>query len=130
MSAHQQLWAATHTLASADIDGDHREFAKRLNLLLSSSDTDFPTQFQELISHTREHFLKEGNLMREAKYQERDMHESEHQRVLTELQELNRGIRRGRLGLVRAHVKEGLSEWFTTHMSKMDNPLLAHLKTQ
>jgi hemerythrin len=112
-----------------DIDGDHREFVIRLNALNSSSDTDFPSLFQELISHTREHFLTESNLMREEKYQERDMHESEHQRVLTELQELNRGIRRGRLGLVRAQVKDGLAEWFNTHLAKMDSALLTHLKT-
>jgi len=113
----------------SDKDGDHREFVKRLNALISSSDTDFPPLFQELISHTREHFLTESNLMREEKYQERDLHESEHQRVLTELQELNRGIRRGRLGLVRAQVKDGLAEWFNTHLAKMDNALLTHLKT-
>jgi hemerythrin-like metal-binding protein len=111
----------------SEIDGDHREFVMRLKTLISSSDTDFPPLFQELIVHTREHFLKEGNLMRAAKYQELTMHESEHQRVLTELQELNRGIRRGRLGLVRAHVKENLGVWFEKHLSMMDSTLMLHL---
>lgn len=115
------------TISISDIDGDHREFAMRLKTLISSSDTDFPPLFQELIVHTREHFLKEGNLMRAAKYQELTMHESEHQRVLTELQELNRGIRRGRLPLVRAHVTENLGIWFEKHQSAMDNTLMLHL---
>ena len=118
------------TLKLIELDSDHREFTMRLTTLISSSDEDFPSQFQALISHTREHFLKEGNMMREAKFQELDMHESEHQRVLTELQELNRGIRRGRLTLVRAHVKESLGAWFDKHMALMDSMLLMHLKQQ
>jgi hemerythrin len=120
MNTHQ-------TPGISEIDGDHREFVRRLKTLISSSDTEFPPLFQDLIAHTREHFLKEGNLMRAARYQELAMHESEHQRVLTEMQELNRSIRRGRLPLVRAHVKENLGEWFEKHLSLMDNTLMLHL---
>jgi hemerythrin-like metal-binding protein len=114
----------------SEIEGDHREFVSRLKRLLSSSDADFPPQFQELLAHTGEHFLKEGNLMRETKFQELFMHESEHQRMLTEMKELNRGIRRGRLSLVRAHVKENLTDWFDKHLAKMDSMLIVHLKQQ
>lgn len=113
----------------AEIDSDHREFLSRLTTLIASSDADFPSQFQALIVHTREHFLKEGNLMREASYQELTSHEGEHQRVLTEMQELNRGIRRGRLSLVRSQVGESLTEWFNKHLVTMDSVLLTHLKT-
>lgn len=121
MNAHQ-------TPELNELDGDHREFITRLTALNASSDTDFPSLYQALIVHTREHFLREGNLMREAKYLETDMHESEHQRVLTEMHELNRGIRRGRLSLVRAHVKENLAEWFDKHLAMMDSMLMKHLK--
>ena len=119
---------ALRALGVSEIDADHREFVSRLKRLISCSDTDFPPLFQELLAHTSEHFLKEGTLMRETNFGELFMHESEHQRVLTEMKELNRGIRRGRLSLVRAHVKENLSEWFDKHLSLMDSMLMSHLK--
>jgi hypothetical protein len=55
------------------------------------------------------------------------MHEGEHHRVLGELQQLNRTLKRGRLPLVRAFVKQGLPEWFDNHLSMMDAALVAHV---
>ena len=47
-----------------------------------------------------------------------------------ELQQLNRSLKRGRLPLVRAYVREGLPEWFDTHLTMMDSALVAFLKKQ
>jgi hypothetical protein len=56
------------------------------------------------------------------------MHEGEHHRVLGELQQLNRTLKRGRLPLVRAFVKQGLPEWFDNHLTMMDGALTGYLK--
>lgn len=129
MSKHQAKWDdARHTLGMAEIDGVHRDFITQVAALISASDAEFPALFQTLVAHTREHFIAEGKLMRESRYQGLGVHESEHHRVLGELQQLNRSLKRGRLPLVRAYVKEGLPEWFDTHLAMMDTALVMHLK--
>jgi hemerythrin-like metal-binding protein len=125
---YQAVWdAARHTLGVDEIDHAHQEFIQQVAELIAASDAEFPVLFQALINHTREHFMAEGQLMRAAKYQGLAMHEGEHHRVLGELQQLNRTLKRGRLPLVRAFVKQGLPEWFDIHLSMMDAALVAHL---
>lgn len=131
MSKHQAKWdEARHTLGMDEMDNTHREFITQVDTLISASNAEFPALFQSLVTHTREHFMAEGRLMRESKYRGLPEHEAEHHRVLGELQQLNRTLKRGHLPLVRAYVKEGLPEWFDTHLAMMDGALVMHLKRQ
>jgi hemerythrin-like metal-binding protein len=131
MSAFTAKWdEARHTLGFDEIDGEHREFITQVAALIAATDEEFPALFQTLIAHTREHFIAEGKLMRDSKYQGLGVHEGEHHRVLGDLQQLNRSLKRGRLPLVRAFVKEGLPEWFDTHLTMMDAALVTYLKKQ
>ena len=131
MSKHQAKWdEARHTLGMDEMDNTHREFIAHVAALISASNAEFPTLFQALVNHTREHFTAEGQLMRTSKYKGLPEHEGEHHRVLGELQQLNRTLKRGHLPLVRAYVKEGLPEWFDTHLAMMDAALVMHLKKQ
>lgn len=124
------VWDETrHALNFAAMDDVHREFAAHLAVLIAARDAEFPALFQALLNHTRDHFLSEGRLMRESGYRGLPEHEAEHHRVLGELQQLNRGLKRGRLALVRAYVRGGLPEWFDTHLTMMDAALAAHLRT-
>jgi hemerythrin-like metal-binding protein len=129
MSAFTANWdEARHHLGVDGMDGAHREFIAQVATLIAASDAEFPALFQTLVTHTREHFIAEGKLMRDSKYQGLGVHEGEHHRVLGELQQLNRSLKRGRLPLVRAFVKEGLPEWFDTHLTMMDGALVSYLK--
>jgi len=119
---------ARHKLGMDEMDNTHREFITQVAALNAAGSAEFPALFQALINHTREHFTAEGHLMRTSKYAGIPEHESEHHRVLGELQQLNRSLKRGHLPLVRAYVKEGLPEWFDTHLAMMDAALVAHLK--
>jgi hemerythrin-like metal-binding protein len=131
MSKHQAKWDDTrHALDMDSMDNTHREFIAQVAALIAASDAEFPALFQALVNHTREHFTAEGNLMRTSKYRGLPEHESEHHRVLGELLQLNRTLKRGHLPLVRAYVKEGLPEWFDTHLAMMDAALAMHLKKQ
>lgn len=131
MSTHPAQWdEARHTLGMDEMDNTHREFITQVDALISASNAEFPALFQALVTHTREHFMAEGKLMRESKYRGLPEHEAEHHRVLGELQQLNRTLKRGHLPLVRAYVKEGLPEWFDTHLAMMDGALAMHLKKQ
>lgn len=129
MSKHPAQWdEVRHTLGVGEMDDAHRDFITQVGALIAASDAEFPALFQALVTHTREHFMAEGRLMREAKYQGLGVHEGEHHRVLGELQQLNRTLKRGHLPLVRAYVKEGLPEWFDTHLAMMDGALVMFLK--
>lgn len=119
---------ARHTLGLDEMDATHREFIAQVAALIAAGNTEFPALFQALVNHTREHFMAEGRLMRESKYRGLPEHEGEHHRVLGELQQLNRSLKRGHLPLVRAYVKEGLMEWFDTHVAMTDAALAMHLK--
>lgn len=131
MSKHQAKWdEARHTLGLDEMDATHREFIAQVAALIAASNAEFPTLFQALVNHTSEHFKAEGQLMRASKYRGLPEHESEHHRVLGELQQLNRTLKRGHLPLVRAYVREGLPEWFDTHLAMMDGALVAFLKKQ
>ena len=126
---HPATWDdARHTLGVAAFDDTHREFIAQVAALNAASAAEFPALFQTLVAHTREHFIAEGKLMRESKYRGLPEHEGEHHRVLGEMQQLNRSLKRGRLPLVRAFVKHGLPEWFDTHLAMMDSALVAYLK--
>jgi len=127
----QAQWdAERHSLGVDELDDAHRDFIEQVAVLIAASHAEFPSLFQALVTHTREHFIAEGKLMREAKYPGLGVHEAEHHRVLGELQQLNRSLKRGRLPLVRAYVKEGLPEWFDTHLAMMNGAPVAFLKKQ
>ena len=129
MSSVKAIWAeARHILGEEEIDSAHRDFINQVSVLITAPDANFPALFQALVTHTRDHFIYEGKIMREAKYQGLGVHEGEHHRILGELQQLNRSLKRGHLALVRAYVREGLPEWFDTHLLMMDSALIAFLK--
>ena len=126
MSKFQAKWdVARHHLGLDELDSAHRDFITQVGALIAATDAEFPSMFQALITHLREHFIAEGKLMRETKYQGLSVHEGEHHRILGELQQLNRSLKRGRMRLVRAYVREGLPEWFDTHLIMMDGALVA-----
>ncbi len=66
--------------------------------------------------------------MRASRYPGIAEHEGEHHRVLGELVQLNLSIKRGRIALARAYVKDGLAPWFHLHTATMDAALTAHLE--
>ena len=129
MSKHPAVWdEVRHTLGMAEMDATHREFIAQVGALIAADNAEFPALFQALVNHTAAHFKAEGLLMCESGYRGLPEHESEHHRVLGELQQLNRSLKRGHLPLVRAYVKEGLPEWFDTHLAMMDSALAMHLR--
>ncbi len=127
---HPAAWSnKRHALGMAELDETHREFVTQVAALLAAGPAEFPPLFQALVNHTRDHFIAEGRLMRESQYRGLPEHEGEHHRVLGE-QQLNRSLKRGHMPLVRAYVREGLMEWFDTHVAMMDAALVMHLKKQ
>ncbi|MGO9446337.1 MAG: bacteriohemerythrin [Thiobacillaceae bacterium] len=117
-------------LGVEELDHDHREFLALLGILIEASDAEFPVLFQKLVDRTRLHFVREGRLMRLGKYPALAEHEGEHHRILGELLQFNRSVKRGRLAFARAYAGSGLPEWFAVHHSTMDRALASHSKAQ
>lgn len=117
-----------HALGVPQMDATHRQFLTLLQALNRAEDVDMPVLFRQLIDHTRLHFAEEGRLMRVCGFPALTEHEGEHHRVLGEMLQFDRMIKRGRLSLPRAYVRVGLPEWFELHLSTMDQALARHLQ--
>lgn len=117
-----------HALGVPDMDDNHREFLERVAALGSCADGEFAGLFQKLVDQTRLHFAEEGRLMHLYRFAAVGEHEGEHHRVFGDLLQFNRHIKRGRLTLARAYIKDGLMEWFDLHLATMDQALAAHIK--
>jgi hemerythrin len=133
------MLAALHTeptqlpppsLEAGGVDATHQALAELIEGLIESDSAAFPSRFQALLALMRLHVAEEGGLMRASRYPGIAEHEGEHHRVLGELVQLNLSIKRGRIALARAYVKDGLAPWFDLHMATMDAALIAHLERQ
>src|SRR5512139_2586822 len=113
---------------AVDTDASHEALAEVITGLIAASNAAFPVRFQTLLTLFKMHVAEEGGLMRSSRYQGIAEHEGEHHRVLGELVQLNLSIRRGRVALARAYVKDGLAPWFDLHLATMDAALAAHLR--
>ncbi len=118
---------ARHALGVEEMDRSHRAFLALLGLLSEADDSEFPVLFQKLVDHARLHFAEEGRLMRRCSFAALGEHEGEHHRLLGELLQFNRNVKRGRLSLARAYVRVGLPEWFSLHRDTMDAALATRL---
>jgi hemerythrin len=74
-----------------------------------------------LAVHTREHFLREEAMMREAQFPAYAMHKAEHDRVLAEMDREVRAFRdHGDSARLFRYVMSSLPEWFQNHVRTMD----------
>ncbi|MGK2953575.1 MAG: bacteriohemerythrin [Thiobacillus sp.] len=117
-------------LEPGDVDATHQALAELIEGLIQADSAAFPSRFQALLALMRLHIAEEGGLMRASRYPGLAEHEGEHHRVLGELVQLNRSLKRGRITLVRAYVKDGMAPWLDLHMATMDAALMAYLRRQ
>ena len=74
-----------------------------------------------LAVHTRDHFLREESMMREARFPAYPVHKAEHDRVLAEMDAEARAFRTaGDAERLARYVRERLPEWFEGHVRTMD----------
>lgn len=128
MLAALQVEHTPPMLEPGGVDATHQALAELIEGLIQADSAAFTSRFQALLALMRLHIAEEGGLMRASRYPGIAEHEGEHHRVLGELVQLNRSIKRGRIPLARAYVKEGLAPWFDLHMATMDAALTAHLE--
>jgi hemerythrin-like metal-binding protein len=117
-----------HALDAGGVDATHQALAELIEGVVQADSGAFASRFQALLALFKLHVAEEGGLMRASRYPGLAEHEGDHHRVLGELVQLNLSIRRGRIALARAYVKDGLAPWFDLHLATMDATLAAHLR--
>ena len=110
-----------------DIDSQHQEIVVRVNALgeamrARESNEKVGRILSDLISHTREHFAAEERLMREHDYPDSSRHESEHERLLGHVTDLEKRFHEGEVLLSFAVMVE-LKGWATQHIAYSDTRL-------
>jgi hemerythrin len=74
-----------------------------------------------LAVHTRDHFLREESMMRQARFPAYPVHKAEHDRVLAEMdREARRFRERGDAERLARYLFDALPAWFTHHVRTMD----------
>lgn len=136
-------WRSTWTLEVGFMDEDHRTLAAMLNRLardygISSGLPGDPIPYagapplqdalEELARHTREHFQREEEVMRNDGFPELADHKSEHDQLLAELSMLARGIRQSGRQRLDAELLDSLKDWFLGHLLEQDRELADFLK--
>lgn len=117
-----------HALGVAEMDRTHEEFAALANAAAEAAAEAFPALFAELAEHTAAHFDNESRLMRECRFPATAEHESEHRRVLAEMNFVGRALARGQVKQARTYITEGMPSWFRQHLATMDSALAACLR--
>ncbi len=84
--------------------------------------------WQDVITHTEEHFGLEDRWMLAAGFAPENCHMHQHEAVLDVLREGARAPRRATLPLLRSIVPE-LASWFINHAKTMDAALVYHLQS-
>ncbi len=122
-------WQDQRFLLGVDcMDNTHKEFVTLVNRLATAPDTGFADMFNELITHTRVHFLQEKELMLASKFPAYAEHNEEHMRILGELNQFKKRVDKGLIAFGRNYIRERIPEWFALHAATMDSALALHLK--
>lgn len=113
------------------MNGDHQEEARLLNELIEAvealragagSKQAVLERFAALDVHTREHFEREEEAMRESEFPPLPVHKGEHDRVLAELAaEGKRFAQTGDAERLHAYATRVVPQWFFQHIHTMDN---------
>lgn len=110
------------------MDDTHREFIDLYNKAVVVNDHDFPELFEQLVSHTINHFTNEDRLMEQSHFPAISEHKSEHQRVINELNYFQNKVKENKFSFPRFYLKDRIPSWFKLHLATMDSALAAHLK--
>lgn len=108
------------------MNDDHREFVDNLNAIMKlvsqlNQEEAIDQELDKLLTHTKEHFAREEQLMLEGNFPPYPVHKAEHERVLKIIAET---VNHWRLNRDRASLEPFLNdllpEWFMQHVSTMD----------
>lgn len=122
------VWSSDYELGLAPMDETHREFVDLVNRITEAGDAGLLAGLDELMLHTLEHFAQEDRWMRESGFPPVHCHQTEHERVLEVVRDVQRHVAAGDLALGRNLLAE-LPAWFDNHAATMDAALAWFVQT-
>lgn len=122
------------TAGVASMDREHSGQLSMLNDLKAAvrsgaDDSLVYALLNELVEHTNLHFLSEQLLMRLHAYEAFESHLLEHERLLVEVQNLQRGLATG-TSTDKHSLIEALRSWLVIHIQTADKALAEYLSMQ
>src|SRR5262245_2790372 len=124
-------------IASADasiVDQEHNAQLILLDALETAirddhEHADLYAAFQRLVEHTNLHFLSEQLSMREHAYDAYQTHVEEHERLMTEIRDIQADLENAKKTKPRGLIA-ALRRWLVVHMETMDQALEEYLKQE
>jgi len=119
-------WNDELKTGDAEIDAQHVELFRRVNLLLAMTDTMSLTKcLISLFKFTREHSSHEEDVMRKIQFPEIFPHLIEHNALLTQLNRVAESI--ANETFVKQDWRDFFSVWLIHHIETSDRKLVAYL---
>ena len=126
-------------VAVAFINDDHREEAQRLNDLADAvrghqggkvAVETVLHRLEALHEHTQEHFAREEEAMKKARFPPFPVHKAEHDRVLEEMESEETHFREtGDTARLWRYVADVVPSWFVSHIQSMDQVTAAFVSS-
>jgi hemerythrin len=120
-------WSDEFVLGDPRTDVTHQEFIDLVNATVDSETAQKLAKYQQLLTHTVEHFAQEERWMLACGVQSDFCHFSQHGSVLEVMKEVERRALAGEVAYIDSMI-EALVEWFPMHASSMDAGLVAFLQ--
>ncbi len=124
-------WNESLSVGYRLLDTDHKRLIDIVNKLYEASakgldQTPALALLDELISYTKTHFIHEETLMRKTAYPQFIPHKIEHDRLLSQIEDLKKRLLAGQVALSQDTVVY-LRTWLCDHIIKIDRSLGAWL---
>jgi hemerythrin len=121
-------WTDALKVGDTEIDAQHEELFRQVNLLLEMTDTICLTKCViKLFRHTREHFSHEEDVMRRIRYPDIRRHLNAHNQLLTQLNKLTESIASEMF--VKNDWQVFFQAWLINHIESADRKLLHYISS-
>ncbi len=116
-------------LAFWEMDATHLKAFELLDGINAANDEDLSTMVDVFLAHTKDHFERERQMMLETDFPAITEHESEHNRIVSDIAQFHRALKRGSVKFARMFFKDSLPEILDIHIRQVDSALAAHIKS-
>lgn len=118
-----------HILNNEEIDAHHKDFIDIYNSLDGDTPEAYKNVMIKILEQTKVHFCHEEELMKLYGYPRLREHSDEHKKVLYEMEYfINSSNTLIGKKILKSYFKEGLPNWFNSHLLSMDSDLSSFLK--
>jgi hemerythrin-like metal-binding protein len=116
-------------LGIEEMDEMHHDFLDLLGKIQSCNDHEFLALFEEMLTHTEEHFAYEESIMNQYDFYGKHEHLDEHQNLMNEMQYFYQKAKKIP-AFGKSYINDYAYEKFKRHIINIDSQLAMFLKEQ